>query len=117
MKVFYYLKTCDTCKKLIKLLTAFEDIEYREIKTNPLSEIEIDDLANLASGYENLFNKRAKLYKEHQLKTQNLTELDYRKWLNNHYTFLKRPVLVIENKIHIGNNQKSLENFIDQHLR
>lgn len=113
MKVFYYLKTCDTCKKLLNLILPFEDIVLREIKSNPLDEKEIEDLHELTKSYEALFNKRAKLYKTHQLKDKDLSEQDYKKWLIEHYTFLKRPVLVVNDKIHIGNNQKSLASFIE----
>ena len=37
-----------------------------------------------------------------------LTEKDYKKYILEEYTFLKRPVLVIGDKIVIGNAKKSV---------
>ena len=70
MKVFYYLKTCDTCKKLLNLIRPFEDIVLREIKSNPLDEKEIEDLYELTKSYEALFNKRANYTRPTNLKTK-----------------------------------------------
>ena len=42
------------------------------------------------------------------LKNKSLTEDDYRKYILEHYTFLSRPVFIIENKIYIGNSQKNI---------
>lgn len=53
-----------------------------------------------------LFNKRARLYRERDLNTQNLEEPDYEELILEHYTFLKRPVIVNNDKIFIGNSKK-----------
>jgi arsenate reductase len=63
----------------------------------------------LAGSYEALFSKRAKLYKEMDLKHQNLTERDYKHYILEHYTFLSRPVIIINDKIFIGNSKKTVE--------
>ena len=42
------------------------------------------------------------------LKNKSLTEDDYKKYILEHYTFLSRPVFIIENKIYIGNSQKNI---------
>ncbi|HBK82895.1 MAG TPA: arsenate reductase, partial [Flavobacterium sp.] len=36
-------------------------------------------------------------------------ESDYKKYLLEHYTFLNRPVFIINNKIYIGNSQKNIK--------
>ena len=41
------------------------------------------------------------------LKDQNLTEKDYKHYLLEHYTFLSRPVVVIDQSIFIGNSKKT----------
>ena len=56
-----------------------------------------------------MFSKRAKLYKEMGLKDQNLSEKDFRHYLLEHYTFLSRPVIVINNKIFVGSSKKTIE--------
>ena len=53
-----------------------------------------------------MFNKRARLYTSMDLKNKNLTEKDYKKYLLEEYTFLKRPVFIIDDEIFIGNSKK-----------
>jgi len=48
------------------------------------------------------------LYKTIGLKDRVLTEVDYKHYLSYHYTFLNRPVFVINNKIYIGNSPKTI---------
>jgi arsenate reductase len=43
------------------------------------------------------------------LKNQKLEDTDYRSLLLEHYTFLKRPVLVYDKTIFIGNSSKATE--------
>ena len=109
MKRIYYLITCDTCKKILNELDPPADFFIQEIKRNPLTEPELEKLKDLAGSYEALFNKRAKLYQERNLKNENLTEEDYKKLLLEHYTFLKRPVIVNRKEIYIGNSKKTVE--------
>lgn len=39
------------------------------------------------------------------LKNQLLNEKDFKHYILHHYTFLKRPVIIIENQIFIGNSK------------
>ena len=109
MNQFYYIATCDTCKRIIRTLNLPSAIEKREIKQQPLTVKELEKLRDLAGSYEALFSKRAKLYKERNLKNETLTEDDFRMMILEHYTFLKRPVLVFEGEIFIGNSAKTVE--------
>ena len=43
------------------------------------------------------------------LKDVSLTEKDYKHYILEHYTFLKRPVLIINESIYIGNSQKTVK--------
>jgi len=43
------------------------------------------------------------------LKNQNLTEADYRQYILDQYTFLKRPVFLVDDEIFIGNSKKEVE--------
>jgi len=38
-----------------------------------------------------------------------LGELDYKKYILDEYTFLKRPVILINDEIFIGNSKKIIE--------
>jgi arsenate reductase len=112
MKKIYYLKTCDTCKKIIKSLPTAEDIVLQDIKENPISANELETLYGLTHSYEKLFSKRAKLYKELGLKDKSLHEEDFKKYILEHYTFLNRPVMLLDNQIFVGNSAKEVQKAI-----
>ncbi|GHA36277.1 arsenate reductase [Salinimicrobium marinum] len=109
MKKIYYLSTCDTCKRILSELDAPSDFDLQDIKSDPLTKEEVEQLKSLAGNYESLFSKRARLYKERDLKNKELKEEDYKTLLLEHYTFLKRPVIVHEQEIFIGNSKKTVE--------
>ena len=109
MKKVYYLKTCSTCLRILNELNLSSDFELQDIKVNPLTVKQVEELAALSGSYEALFSRRAKLYKEMGLKDQTLTEKDFKHYLLDHYTFLSRPVIVINNSIFIGNAKKTTE--------
>lgn len=109
MKKFYYLSTCSTCTRIMKELQLPKTVELQDIKTHPVSESDLKKMVKLTGKYELLFNKRSQLYKERKLKEQTLSEQDYKALILEHYTFLKRPVLVLENRIFVGNEKKTVE--------
>tara|TARA_R110000868_G_scaffold343120_3_gene604153 strand:+ start:18731 stop:19084 length:354 start_codon:yes stop_codon:yes gene_type:complete len=105
MKKIFHLSTCDTCQRILKELKPPTDFILQDIKTEAITPEQLENMANLSGSYESLFSKRARLYKERNLKEQNLTEADYKSLILEHYTFLKRPVIVIDNDIFIGNSK------------
>ncbi len=109
MKKVYTLSTCTTSKRILKELSLPNDFIIQDIKTHPLTPLQLEELKKIAGNYEALFSKRARLYKEQNLKEKHLTEQDYKNLLLEHYTFLKRPVIVIDNQIFIGNSKKTVE--------
>lgn len=108
MRKIYHLSTCNTCQRIIRELGTPADFQYQDIKSEALEDGQLDELARLAGSYEALFSKRARLYKERNLKDRSLGETDYRDLILEHYTFLKRPVVVIEDQIFIGNAAKTV---------
>ncbi len=108
MKKVYFLQTCDTCRRILKEIDA-TDFEKQEIKKNPVLPNQLEEMYQLSKSYEALFNKRAKLYKSMDLKNQTLSETDYKQFLLDEYTFLKRPVFIIDDEIFIGNSKKVIE--------
>ncbi len=112
MRKVYYLKTCDTCKRIIKSLPNTNGMIFQDIKEEPITIKQLEEMYALSKSYEVLFSKRAKLYKERNLKDENLTENDYKNFILEHYTFLNRPVFIVENKIFIGNSTKNIEALI-----
>ncbi|WP_369048197.1 arsenate reductase family protein [Tenacibaculum sp. UWU-22] len=105
MKKIYFLQTCSTCRKILKEIDT-RGFELQEIKTNAITVSQLTEMRNLTDSYESLFNKRAKLYTAMDLKNQAVSEADYRQLILDEYTFLKRPVIIIDDKIFIGNSKK-----------
>ena len=66
-------------------------------------------MKKMAGSDEALFSRRALKYKELGLKDKALTEKDYRNYILEEYTFLKRPVVIINDKIFIGSEKKNVE--------
>jgi arsenate reductase len=108
MNKIYYLASCDTCRKIIKSLPNSDKLIFHDIKQNPVSVEEVEQMQQLSGSYEALFSKKAQLYKSLDLKNKTLTEDDYKKYILEHYTFLSRPVFIIDNTIYIGNSQKNI---------
>lgn len=113
MNKIYHLKTCSTCVKIIKQLPNIEKFQLQDIKSQPLTETQLEELYNMASSYEALFSRNATLYKERGLKDKPLTEADYKALILEHYTFLKRPVIVSGSKIFIGNKANTVQEAIE----
>ena len=109
MKKIYHLNTCSTNRRIIKSLTNIEDFEFQEIKKQPVTEQQLTEMHRLAGSYEALFSKKAVLYKTLDLKNKNLTEADYKKYILEHYSFLNRPVFIIDQEIFVGNHPKVIE--------
>lgn len=109
MKKIFYLHTCSTCQRILKEWNPGPDVELREIKTNPITPEELENMSVLAGSYEALFSRRAMKYKSMGLKDKNLSEADYRDLILDEYTFLKRPVAVVNNEIFVGSAAKTVE--------
>jgi len=108
MKKIYFLKTCTTCKKILKSIP-LDGYTLQEIKTEPITVEQLKEMKELSGSYESLFSKRAKKYKAMDLKNETLSEIDYKQLILSEYTFLKRPVIIIDNLIFIGNSKNNLE--------
>jgi arsenate reductase len=108
MKKVYFLQTCDTCRRILKEVN-LDGFEKQEIKAHPITVNQLDEMYAISKSYENLFNKRAKLYKSMGLKNQEISEADYRQYILDEYTFLKRPVFMVDDEIFIGNSKKEIE--------
>jgi len=109
MKKIYYLSSCSTCNRIIKDLGLDESFEYQDIKTNKITEAQLDEMAKMSGSYESLFSRRAMKYKALGLGDKNLSESDIKTLILDEYTFLKRPVIILDNNIFIGNAKKTVE--------
>jgi len=95
--------------RIIKELNLPKGFQLQDIKAEPITKSQIEEMRALTDSYESLFSKRARLYKELGLKEKSLSEDDYKNYILEHYTFLKRPVVLFNNQIFIGNSKKTVE--------
>lgn len=99
----YHLGNCTTCQAIIKETGIDKKgINFQDIKFEKITASQLDEMKKMAGTYEALFSRRAMKYKE-------LEEKDYRKFILEEYTFLKRPVTILNDKIFIGNDKKTVE--------
>ena len=106
MTKVYHLSTCDTCQRILKELQPLDDFILQDIKTEAITDTQVDEMKKLSGSYEALFSKRARLYRQKGLHEQELSETDYKNLILEHYTFLKRPVTIFNEQIFIGNSKK-----------
>ena len=114
MATIYFLKTCDTCLKILKQLDTAAFI-LQDIKTNPITAAQLEEMYKRSKSYEALFSRRAKKFSQMDLKNQQLTEIDYKQLILADYTFLKRPVVINGDKIFIGNSKKTVDDLVEAH--
>jgi arsenate reductase (glutaredoxin) len=106
MKKIYHSATCTTCQRILKELKPGKDVQLQDIKTEKITAGQIDEMKKLAGSYEALFSRVAIKYRSLGLNNMKLTEKDYRKYILDEYTFLRRPVVIVNDKIFIGNAPK-----------
>jgi len=111
MKKIFHLGTCTTCKAIIKETGIDKKgFQMQDIKLEKITSRQIEEMKTLTGSFENLFSRRAIKYREWNLKDKSLTEKDYRNYILEEYTFLKRPVVIINDNIFIGSEKKTIEN-------
>ena len=110
MKKIYHLGTCTTSQAIIKA-TAIDKkgFEMQDIKFEKITPSQLEEMKNMAGSYEALFSRRALKYKELGLKNKMLSEKDYREYILEEYTFLKRPVIIVGGKIFAGSEKKTID--------
>ncbi len=108
MKKIYHLSNCTTCQRILKELKPKKDFVLQDIKTESITPEQLDEMKKLSGSYESLFSRIALKFRAWKLNEKKLTEKDYRKYILEEYTFLKRPVIILDDKIFIGNSPKNV---------
>jgi len=109
MRKIYHLASCSTCQRIIKELGGLEDFKHQNIKEEKITTKQIDEMKKKTGSYESLFSRRAMKYRGMGLHEKELSEKDYRKLILEEYTFLKRPVIFIDDEIFVGNSKKIVQ--------
>lgn len=86
-----------------------DDFEKQDIKSEPITYDQIDEMKRRNGSYESLFSRKAMKYRSMGLTDKTLSENDYRKLIQEEYTFLKRPVFIVDDQIFVGNSKKVFE--------
>jgi arsenate reductase len=108
MRKIYHLSTCKTCQRIIDELDGLEGFEHQDIKEKNISAKELDALKKVVGSYEGLFSRRAMKFRSQGWHEKELTEKDYRKLILEEYTFLKRPVIVVDDQVFVGSAKKEV---------
>ena len=111
MKKIFTLSSCNTCTKILSKINT-KGFEIQNLKDKNITARELDFVANKSGGYEAIFSRRAMKYRSMGLNEMELNEKDYRKYMLQEYTFLKRPFIINEDKVYVGNTKKVVEQLI-----
>lgn len=103
----FVLGTCNTCKRILSEINC-ENLKVQDIKKEAITEQQLEKMYELAGSYEALFTRKSMKYRSMNLKDQTLSEEDFKKLILQEYTFLKRPVAIVNHKIFIGNSKKNV---------
>ena len=109
MRKIYHLATCSTCDRIIKDLgLKNKKFVFQDIRTEKITKEQLDEMKKMSGSYESLFSRVALKYKT--LDPKPATEAEYKKLILQEDTFLKRPVIIIGDKIFVGNSKTVIEN-------
>ncbi len=81
---------------------------FQDIKTEKITPSQLAEMKKMAGSYEALFSRVALKYRALGLDKKKLTEDDYKNYILEEYTFLKRPVIIIGSKIFVGNAKSNV---------
>lgn len=109
MKKIYYLSTCSTCQRILKDWAVDDSFELQDIKADKMTPSQVDQMIKMAGSVSALFSKRAMKYRAMGLHEREVSESEMRQLILDEYTFLSRPVLVLNDSIFVGNSKKVVE--------
>lgn len=109
MKKIFHLNSCSTNQRILKEINPGEDVVLQNIKEENIDAKTLDWIKDKVGSYEALFSKKAMKYRSMGLNEMDLTEDDYRKYMLEEYTFLKRPFMINGDEVFIGNAKNVVE--------
>tara|TARA_Y100000385_G_C13102890_1_gene645690 strand:- start:4340 stop:4693 length:354 start_codon:yes stop_codon:yes gene_type:complete len=115
MKRIWHLSSCSTCKRIIKELGDTSDFDLIDIKQSGIERADLDNLLDLHGGdYSDFFSKRAMKYRAMGLHEREVSLSEMGDLIISEYTFLKRPVIQIGDRVFVGNSKKVVESAIQE---
>jgi len=110
----YWSQGCSTCQKAVRWLGR-RDVKiakFRDIKEEPLTRAEVETLAKMLGGPEELFSKRSVKYREMKLGEREVPPSEMLDLMASEYTFLKRPIMAIGDKAVASFFEKTFDSFL-----
>lgn len=96
--ILYGIPTCDTCKKALKVLQAAgHDVTFRDVRANPLTSAEIDEI--VVEFGDRVINKTSTTYRAF---SDFLKASDPEAQIAAQPTVMKRPVIRNGAEWHLG---------------
>ncbi len=113
---FYWSPNCTTCQKAKRRLERHRvsGTKFRDIKEEPLEREEVEKLVKMLGGASELFSRRAVKYREMKLNERDLSDAEMIDLMTTDYTFLKRPILVVNGQATAGYFEKFFDIFLDE---
>lgn len=113
MKKIYHLSSCSTNQRILKELNPGSDVELQNIREENIDEQTLDFLKEKLGSYEALFSKKAMKFRSMGLHEMKLKEDDYKRYMLQEYTFLKRPFIINGDEVFVGNAKSTVEEAIE----
>ena len=112
----YGLPHCSTCMKAVQHLEGrgVHVGRFHDLKTQPLPAEKIRELAERVGGVEKLFSRRARKYRALGLhEREEIPEEEMLRLMQEEYTFITRPVVVLGKRAVAGFAPKRLDEMVD----
>jgi len=107
-KKILLLNSCSTCVRISNEIGVDDSWVVQNIKENNIDEETLEQLRAIYGSYEAVFSKRAMKYKSMGIKDKVTKDEDYKPLILEEYTFLKRPVIFVDNKVFVGNSKNTV---------
>lgn len=105
---FLYLSSCSTCIRIIKELDIEGALFLQDVKHHKATAEQLAFLYAHTQSYEALINKRGRVYAKLKKEGAKFTETIYKDLLEHEYSCLKRPILICNKKVFLGNSKATV---------
>lgn len=106
------IKNCNSVRKALSWIDDKEiDYEFIDLKKDPLSADELDELVHKV-GLEVLVNRRGMTYRNLGLKDKTLTDQELQEVLLQNQMMIKRPVLIKDGAVLVGFDEHAYSEFL-----
>jgi arsenate reductase (glutaredoxin) len=104
MRKGWFLSTCDTCKRILNSLPTVQGMEWQDIKKEAITQGDLELMLTRSGSVEAIFSKKSRNYRARGLHERVLSDAEMRQLILEDYTFLKRPIAILDEHIFIGNS-------------